>query len=368
MTELFRIETSRRDLRETRLTARPLPEPRTGEVLARVDTFALTANNTSYWVAGESLGYWRFYPCEEPWAIIPVWGFATVIRSEAEGIEAGERIWGFLPMASHVVLQPADVTPRGFLDGAPHRQGLSEVYNRFLRCRADPPEWAGLDAERSALVPLFTTSFIIDDFLADNGWFGARQVLILSASSKTGFGLADLVHRREGRPVAVVGATSARNRDFVAQLGGCDRVVSYDELETLDPDLPTVLVDLAGSAELLARTHRHFGERLVYSCIVGITHWQARAPRAELPGARPTFFFGPGQIAKREADWGAGEVRRRAQREALRIARDTARLRTVEHVWGPAACAAAYADLVDGRVPPDRVLMLGLNAAPIGPG
>ncbi|MCW5759290.1 MAG: DUF2855 family protein, partial [Phenylobacterium sp.] len=331
-------------------------------VVAAIDAFALTANNTSYWVAGESLGYWRFYPCAEGWAIIPVWGFATVIASRAEGVEVGERIWGFLPMASHVVLRPADVTPRGFSDGAPHRQGLADVYNSFLRTRTDPPELAGLDVERSALVPVFTTSFIIDDFLADNGWFGGKQVLILSASSKTGFGLADLIHRREGRPVQVVGATSAGNRDFVSQLGGCDTVIAYDDIERLDPSVPTVVVDMAGSTDIRGRVHRHFADRLVYSCIVGVTHWQDRGQRVELPGAKPTFFFAPGQIAKREQDWGPGEVRRRAQVEALRIARETARLRTVETVRGVEPSAAAWADLVAGRVPPERVLMLSLNA------
>jgi len=362
MSQLTQIETSRADLRLSRVTTRPLPEPGPGEVLAVVDTFALTANNTSYWVTGESLGYWRFYPCDEPWGIIPVWGFATIIQSRADGIEVGERIWGFLPMATHVLLRPGDVTARGFIDAAAHRQGLAEVYNSFQRTREDPPELAGLEAERSALVPLFTTAFIIDDFLADNGWFGAEQVVILSASSKTAFGLADLIHRREGRPVRVVGVTSAGNRDFVSQLGGCDTVIAYDEIERLDPAAGTVVVDMAGSAQVLSRVHHHFGERLVYSCIVGVTHWQERAPRGELPGARPTFFFAPGQIAKRDEDWGPGEARRRAQIEGLRIARETAHMRIVEQVEGVEACATALADLVAGRVPPDRLLMLSLGA------
>lgn len=363
MSELSQIETSRADLRKSRVIRRPLPQLAPGEILAEVDTFALTANNTSYWVAGESLGYFRFYPCADDWAIIPVWGFATVVQSRADDIAVGERIWGFLPMASHVVLQPDAVTPRSFVDAAPHRQDLADVYNTFQRTRADPPELAGLETERAALVPVFTTSFIIDDFLADNGWFGAEQVLILSASSKTGFGLANLIHRREGRPVQVVGATAAGNRDFVSQLGVCDRVIAYDEIETLDPQVPTVVVDMAGSTDIRGRVHRHFADRLVYSCIVGVTHWQDRGQRTELPGAKPTFFFGPGQIAKREQDWGPGEVRRRAQVEALRIARETAHMRTVERIRGVEASAAAWADLVAGRTPPERVLMLSLNPA-----
>lgn len=358
---LKQIEVVRDDFVRSRITEHALPDLAPGQVLARIDTFALTANNVSYAVSGDMLGYWRFFPCPEPWGVLPVWGFATVVRSRCEALAEGERIWGFLPMASHAVLEPGEVSERGFADVAAHRQGLADVYNRYQRTRADPPELAGLEAERSALVPLFTTSFMIDDFLADNDWFGARQLLVLSASSKTGFGLADLAGRRDGKPVRVVGATSAGNRDFVGSLGVCDQVVSYDEIETLDPQVATVVVDMAGSAEVRTRVHGHFRDRLTHSCVVGVTHWDKRGQRADLPGPKPTFFFGPGQAAKRDAEWGPGVMRQRAQVEALRIARATAHLRTVEVVGGAEACRRAWTDLLAGRVGPERVLMLNLH-------
>lgn len=360
-TELTQIETLRADPAKTRVVTRAMPALEPGEVLARIDTFALTANNVSYAVSGEQLGYWGFFPTEAPWGIVPVWGFATIIESRSDGIAVGERVWGFLPMASHLVMQPGKVTRGGFVDMAPHRQALPGLYNRYDRTLDDKPELAALDVERCALTPLFTTAFVIDDFLADNGFFGARQVLVLSASSKTGFGLADLLHRREGRPVQVVGVTSIGNRDFVSALGVCDHVIAYGEIEDLDASIPTVVVDMAGSGEVLARVHRHFADRLAYSCIVGATHWTERGRRPDLPGAPPTFFFAPSQIAKREADWGPGEILRRARNEGLRIARDTAHLRTVETVAGPEACQAAFTEMVAGRVAPDRILMLGLN-------
>ena len=37
-----------------------------GEVLLRVDRMALTANNISYASAGDTLGYWRFFPPSPP--------------------------------------------------------------------------------------------------------------------------------------------------------------------------------------------------------------------------------------------------------------------------------------------------------------
>ncbi|WP_337185992.1 DUF2855 family protein [Phenylobacterium sp.] len=358
---LKQIEVVRDDFARSRITGQPLPNLAPGQVLARIETFALTANNVSYAVSGDMLGYWRFFPCPEPWGVLPVWGFATVVRSRCEALPEGERFWGFLPMASHVVLEPGEVRARGFADVAAHRQGLADVYNRYQLTRTDPPELSGLEAERSALVPLFTTSFMIDDFLADNDWFGARQLLVLSASSKTGFGLADLAGRRDGRPVRVVGATSTGNRGFVEALGVCDQVVSYDEIETLDPQVPTVVVDLAGASEVRARVHGHFRDHLTHSCIVGVTHWDKRGRRDDLPGPKPAFFFGPGQAAKRDQDWGPGVMRQRAQVEALRIARETASLRTVETIAGAEGCQRAWTELLAGRVGPERVLMLSFH-------
>ena len=42
------------------------------------------------------------------------------------------------------------------------------------------------------------TSFAFEAFGAANQWFGARRILISSASSKTGYGIASLAHSRGG--------------------------------------------------------------------------------------------------------------------------------------------------------------------------
>jgi len=39
-------------------------------------------------------------------------------------------------------------------------------------------------------------SFLVDDYLAENAFFGATSVMLSSASSKTAFGLAHLLHLR----------------------------------------------------------------------------------------------------------------------------------------------------------------------------
>lgn len=356
------LQVMRRDLRQTRVIERPVAPLQDGEILVEVEKFALTANNVSYGVSGDFIGYWRFYPVEEPWGMIPVWGFARVIESRAPGFEAGERMWGFLPMASHATLRPSAVTPSSFQDDTPHRRDLPGVYNSYQRTAVDPPALAAMEDERCLLFPLFTTSYLIRDWLEDNAWFGAKQVAIVSASSKTGLGLANLLAGVEGRPVRVVGLTSPGNRAFVESLGTCDDVLVYDEIAKLDATVPTALVDMAGSAPILRAVHEHVRENLVASCQVGATHWDARRHRGELPGATPTFFFAPMQIAKRDEDWGPGELLRRAFAESARISAEMKGLLTITTTRGAEACRAALDEMIAGRTPPDRGLMLTLTA------
>ena len=190
-----RLLVSRADLRSTRLVPDPdAPEARplaAGEARLRIDRFALTSNNITYAAFGEAMKYWQFFPTgDAAWGCIPVWGFAEVTESRAEGVAVGERVYGYWPMGRWLVVQPARAGKGGFSDGSPHRQELAAVYNQITRCATDPGYSAAYEAEQALLRPLFITSFLIDDFLADNGFFGATQVLLSSASSKTAYGTA----------------------------------------------------------------------------------------------------------------------------------------------------------------------------------
>ena len=60
------------------------------EALLRVDKFAFTANNITYAVVGEMIGYWKFFPAEEGWGRVPVWGIGVVERSNVEGMAEGD--------------------------------------------------------------------------------------------------------------------------------------------------------------------------------------------------------------------------------------------------------------------------------------
>ncbi len=358
---ITQIQVRRSAFAETRTISVETPELADGEILVAIDRFAMTANNVSYALSGDMIGYWKFFPAEEPWGIVPVWGFADVVASRAPGIAVGERIWGFLPMASHVVMRPAAATERSFSDGAAHRADLPAIYNNYQRTSGDPPALTALEDERCLLFPLFSTSYVLYDYLVDNAFFGAQQVLVGSASSKTGLGLSNLLSRHADSRPRVVGLTSAGNVGFVTGLGTCDEVVAYDAIGAMDPNVPTAFVDMAGDGGVVAAIHARFGANLKLSCAVGATHWGAGRYRPEQPATPHAFFFAPAQFAKRDVDWGPGEIMRRAQAEATRMSTELKGTLEIRHEQGPDAVAAAWRGLVDNAIAPSVAVMASLG-------
>jgi len=299
------------DYSKTTLVEQGLPTIGKGQVLLKVSEFSLTANNVTYAAMGDFLKYWEFFPAAEGDGIIPVWGFAQVIASDCDGIAIGEKFYGYYPMATHLLVEPTQVSASSFVDGVAHRQPLSIIYNQYIRCSHDPLYQAETEALQMLLRPLFTTSFLLDDFFADNQFFGSEQLVLTSASSKTALGMAFLLnHNRTSRPenYQIIGLTSESNRAFVEDLGCYDRVLSYDEIETLDAGIKTSVVDFAGNGQVLGRLHQHFSTMLQYSCLVGASHWDQRAGMpADLAGPQPIMFFAPSQAEKRLKNWGGAQ-------------------------------------------------------------
>jgi len=373
-----RIEVSRQDLRQSRLIGDPhapqLHALADGEARLRMDSFGLSSNNITYAAFGESMKYWDFFPTGDArWGCIPVWGFAEVTESRTEGVAVGERCFGYWPMGRYLVVQPTRVSPRGFVDGADHRAALPAFYNHIQRCCADPGYLVAQEAQQALLQPLFATSFLIDDFLDDAQFFGASQVLLSSASSKTAFGTAFCLSLRRAKPGAprIVGLTSPGNLEFCRSLGCYDEVRAYDTLGAMDRGTPTVYVDFAGNAALRRSLHEHFaatGDALRYSCAVGGTHWDELGGGHDLPGPRPTLFFAPAQGAKRSAappaGWGAAELQRRiaaAWGSFMKAVNDpVAPWLRVRRGRGPQAVRDAMTALLDGRVDPREGYMLSL--------
>ncbi len=243
---------AKNDLQQSKVIETQLPDAADlpdGALLVKADRFAFTANNITYAALGDQLKYWQLFPAPEMFGIVPVWGFGDVIASRHPGIATGERLFGYFPMATHLVIEAADVTKRGLRDAAPHRQGVSPVYNAYARISGDPA-FEGRQGDYQALLrPLFMLSFLVDDFLAENEFYGARGVMLSSASSKTAFGLAHLLHTLR-KPIRVIGLTSASNVEFVKSLGCYDEVVTYDRVTSLPSDSPVAYVDMAGNSAL----------------------------------------------------------------------------------------------------------------------
>ena len=139
--------------------------------------------------------------------------------------------------------------------------------------------------------PLFLTSFMLADFLADNGFFGATRLLFSSASSKTAYGTAFCLRGQAG--LALHALTSPRHRGFVAGLGCYGAVSDYAALESIDTATPTLYVDFSGDEALRERVHRHLGDALVYDCYAGSAQNTGFLREAALPGPAPAFFFAP---------------------------------------------------------------------------
>ncbi|HVF31852.1 MAG TPA: DUF2855 family protein [Acidimicrobiales bacterium] len=347
-------------LHETRLTDEPPPALADGEARLRIDAFALTANNITYAVFGEAMGYWNFFHAPEGWGRIPVWGFADVVESAVPGLVEGDRFYGYVPMSEELVVTPIDVGERGFTDGAAHRSAMAATYNQYARTSADPDLGPAHEDAQMLLRPLFLTGFLIDDHLADNDRFGASSVILTSASSKTAAGAAFFLAEREG--LEVVGLTSPAHRAFVEGLGVYDRVLGYDEVDGL-PGGRAVLVDVAGSADARAAVHRHYGDDLARSVLVGGTHWDEQASpdaRGPLPGPAPAMFFAPDQITKRTAEWGPGGFAERVRAAWSRAVAWSDGWLQVEHGRGPEAVQATYREVLAGRTAPSSGHVLSM--------
>ncbi len=317
-----------------------------GEALFRVERFALTANNMTYAAHGVDMNYWGFYPAPEGQGIVPVWGFASVVESRAEGVAVGARFYGYWPMASHAVLRPGKVNPRGFVDTAAHRQGLAQVYNGYVAAS----DAYGSEAVQALFRPLYTTSFVLDLMLQDSP---ADTLVLTSASSKTALGLAQAAKGRQ----RVVGLTSPGNRAFVTATGYYDEIVDYADVGSLAKGAGKVaLVDFSGNGAVRHAVHETLGARLIESHVVGDTHWDV-ANTNVLPGVQAQLFFAPSVIVERVGQWGAEGFETRLASAWKRFMASTGWLRVVE-ASGADAVAAQWQAVAAGRIDPAVGLVL----------
>lgn len=335
----------------------PLAE---GQVRFAVQSFALSANNITYADLGESFRYWQFFPTHPGFGLLPIWGFAEVIESRHADFQMGQRAYGYWPLATEAVLTPKVTGKNNFVDSASHRASLPAVYQLYYRWQA--PSVIEDEGRYALLRPLYMTSWLCSDFLRDHDCYGAAQIVLLSASSKTALALGAAL-QRGGVRAKRIGLTSAANVAFVQASQCYDEVLPYEALESM-PKLATVSVDMAGNGELLRRVHQHFGATLRYSVSVGLSHRLGlSAGQGDFGEVQPILFFAPEHAKKRSLQFGQGWIETNSQQDWAQFLADTARYLPLMHAVGMDEIRAGYLELLAGRSPPTTGLVYTFHPA-----
>ncbi|MBJ7457671.1 MAG: DUF2855 family protein [Thermoleophilaceae bacterium] len=345
------ILVDRDDISQVTIAERSFPTIGAGDVLLEVERFGLSANNVTYAVFGDAMGYWKFFPAAEGFGSIPVWGHASVVESLCPDVEVGERFFGYYPLSTHLMITPRHVTADGLADGAAHRAELPEVYQRYIRVDSESVPGSSTEDQQSLWRPLFTTSFGVADFVAENAAFGASTVVLTSASSKTALASAFCL-KQSASKLEVVGLTSPGNVEFCEKTGYYDRVVAYDDLAPIG-DSPLLVIDFAGNDEILDAVSAFAGDRLLRTVIVGVTHWQEREDHMPALGPGAEFFFLPSWIEKRREDWGSSEFFERSEQAWESFAPTTEGWLEFEEHIGTDRITAAYQSVLGGESSPD---------------
>lgn len=346
------FQVDRGDLRKWRWDTAPVADMAPGEVIVEVTRFGLTANNITYAKYGDAVQYWQFFPTPLPWGQIPVWATGRIAASRNAELPEGENVYGYFPMASHLKLTPSGIKPVRFIDGAAHRAALPGTYNEYARID-HAPDYSPAHADQHLILrPLFALAFFLAAHLAEADFFGAKRVILTSASAKTAIATALLLgSHRPG--IEVVGLTSPRSIALVAKTGHYDAIVPYAEIASLPTDVPTVVVDIAGDGAVRSTIHHHLSDSIKRSILVGATHWSADDKAEALPGPAPEFFFTPSHIVERRKAWGVPLLTQRLGEAWGSMLADSPRWLTIERHAGPAAIERIYQAVLAGQVTPD---------------
>ena len=274
-------------------------------------------------------------------------------------IAVGGRYFGFYPMATDVVI---DAAPHGsaFRDVGPHRAEHAATYTDFRDVTTDVmfrPEQAD---EYLLLWGVFMTSFLVDDYLADNDFLGATQTLVTSASSKTSICLAQCLAERDGhRCIGLTSRAQPRLRR------GPRPLRRGDHLRRGRPTRPIECVDVG----------RHGRERFGPRCdphalrrrTEVVTH-RRRHPLAGSGGngghaARTDtrVLLRPGTISEARRRVGADELDARIARSFHQLLDTTDEWLTVERRSGAEGVTSVYRSLLEGRAEPAIGYVVSMN-------
>jgi hypothetical protein len=338
-----------------------------GEVLVKVDKFALTANNITYAVVAEKIGYWQFFPAHTAsenviedvsgWGVLPVWGFADVVKSNNPEVPVGERLFGYFPPATHLLMHPTKISTAAWIDEAAHRAALPVGYNIYRKVESEPAYNKALEDERMLLYPLHITSFALYDYFKSNDWFGSTQLIMISASSKTSTGLAYGVKDDDNAP-SLVALTSDRNMQMVENLGVYDTTLSYDQINQIDATKSTLIVDMSGNGQVLNDLHKHLGDNMKFCSNVGVTHWKEIKTGPDFIKQRSEFFFAPSQLQKRIKEWGMEGFEQQSGKYLKHSFAKSREWLKMTDIQGLQGMADIYVDVCEGKIAPEAGLTI----------
>jgi len=341
----------------------PLQE---GEVRLQIEAFALTANNVTYAAFADFAGYWNFFPAEdEAKGRVPFWGFAKVAESRCEGVEIGQRFYGYYPASTDLIVAPGKLSPLGFTDTSAHRAQLPGFYNVYHFNDNDSAYKAEFEDVQMLVRPLYATGWLIDDCLMERET-PPSHVIVSSASAKTSLAYASAAGKREG--LVLTGLTSSGNRAFTEATGLYDHVVTYDDMAACVDAGPAIHVDIRGNPAMRAPLAEALGGRLTTHLQVGATDWDA--PRgADLPTqASPDVpnsgkianevFFAPGHAETVAKRMGPRQMATALNSDMCAFYPVTAKMLDVEKVDARSGLVDAWQETLAGKTSPAKGLII----------
>ncbi len=342
------------------------PALKEGDVRLGIETFALTANNITYAAFADFAGYWNFFPTgDDTTGRVPFWGFAKVTESKAEGIKVGQRVYGYLPASTDLVVTPSKLNPLNFTDATAHRAPLPGFYNIYHFIETDSAYKAEFEDAQMLVRPLYATGWLIDDCLMERDAPPAH-VVVSSASAKTSLAYASAARKRGG--LTLTGVTSAGNKAFTEASGLYDHVITYDDLGAITDAGPAIHVDIRGNPAMRGPLADALGGQLKVHLQVGATDWDA--PRgADLPTQTDTglpdsgkvaneVFFAPGHVEICAKRIGPKEMATRLNADMCAFYPVMSDLLDIQHIDARSGLVKAWRETLAGSTPPDQGLII----------
>lgn len=309
----WQLTVNKNDIRKSKIAPNPRPQQlEAGQILVKIEKLALTASNVAYAHFGTSRRFWDFFPSPiSGMGILPAWGFGEVIESANEEILVGERLYGFFPVASHLVIDAEKANENTIEALDSHRLELSSVYNSYTITEKRPSYEDYYDDLQALFQTQFLHSFMLEDWLFENSYFESKQIVLTSASSNIAILLAFLISERkksDGVEVKVVGLTSFKKAGYVNKSGFFDEVRGYEELNKLSKEEATLVIDFTGNKTILEEIQSYFGDDLTHLSLVGTSHWNKQAQDKAHLTEKACFFSASTQIKKRGEQQGAEKL------------------------------------------------------------